>query len=139
MLWLKALHVAAFAAWMAGLWYLPRLMIYHAGATVGSELSETLKVMERRLLRAITTPAMIVTLGAGLLLATIGDWWTQPWLHVKVLLVAGLAGTHGLLAREVRQLAADRRERTARWYRVVNEVPTVLFLAIVVLAVVQPF
>lgn len=139
MLWLKALHVVAFAAWMAGLWYLPRLMVYHSQAVVGSELSETLKLMERRLLRAITTPAMVVSLAAGLALASMGDWWQQGWLHAKLVLVVVMAATHGLLAREVRSLAADRRARTSRWYRVVNEVPTVLFIAIVVLAVVQPF
>jgi len=98
MLWLKALHVAAFAAWMAGMWYMPRLLVYHAGAAVGSELSETLKVMERRLLRAIATPAMLITLGAGVLLAWQGGWWAAGWLHAKLVLVAGMAASHGLLA-----------------------------------------
>jgi protoporphyrinogen IX oxidase len=139
MAWLKALHIIAFAAWMAGLWYLPRLLVYHVGAAPGSELSETLKIMERRLLRVITTPAMVVTLLVGLILASSGDWWQQGWIHAKLLLVAGLAAVHGLLARDIRGLAADRRQRTARYYRVLNEVPTVLFVVIVILAVVQPF
>ena len=138
MLWLKALHIIAFAAWMAGMWYLPRLLVYHAQAAVGSELSETLKVMERRLLRAITTPAMLVTLVAGLWLASSGAW-AQGWLHAKLLLVLMLLAMHGLLAREVRQFAAERRERSPRFYRVVNEVPTVLFIGIVLLAVIKPF
>ena len=139
MLWLKALHVAAFAAWMAGMWYLPRLMVYHSEAAIGSEMSETFKVMEARLLRVITTPAMLVTLLSGLLLATWGDWWQQGWLHAKILLVVGMLAVHGLLAREVRGFGTDERRRSARYFRVLNEVPTVLFLGIVLLAVVQPF
>jgi putative membrane protein len=139
MLWLKALHVAAFAAWMAGMWYMPRLLVYHAGAAVGSELSEALKVMERRLLRAIATPAMVIALGAGVLLAWQGGWWAAGWLHAKLVLVAGMAATHGLLAREISVFAKDRRLRSARYFRIVNEIPTVLFLGIVVLAIVKPF
>jgi putative membrane protein len=139
MLWLKALHIIAFAAWMAGMWYLPRLLVYHADAGVGSELSETLKVMERRLSRAIMAPAMVATLGFGLWLAIAGGWWAQGWLHLKLLLVVLLLATHGLLVREARQLAADRRHRPARFYRIVNEVPTVLFIGIVLLAVIKPF
>lgn len=139
MLWLTALHVIAFAAWMAGMWYLPRLLVYHCGAVVGSELSETLKVMERRLLRVIATPAMVVTLTAGLILASWSDAWSQGWLHAKLLLVAGMAAVHGILAREIRSFAADERHRAARFYRVLNEVPTVLFVLIVILAIVQPF
>lgn len=139
MRWLTALHIIAFAAWMAGMWYLPRLLVYHSGASAGSELSETLKVMERRLLRVIATPAMLVTLTVGFLLASWTGAWTEGWLHAKLLLVSGMAAVHGLLAREIRGFAADERRRGARFYRVLNEIPTVLFIMIVVLAVVRPF
>jgi putative membrane protein len=139
LLWLKSFHIMAFAAWMAGMWYLPRLMVYHAGAEVGSELSETLKVMERRLLRAITTPAMLVTLAFGVWLAVTEQVWGDAWLHAKLLLVLGMAACHGVLAAQVKAFAADRRDRSPRWYRIFNEVPTVLFIGIVALAVVKPF
>ena len=99
MLWLKALHIIAFAAWMAGMWYLPRLMVYHSEAAVGSETSELLKVMERRLLRAIATPALVVTIVAGLMLASWGDWWSAGWLHAKLVLVLGMAACHGAARR----------------------------------------
>jgi len=138
-LWLKAGHIAAFAAWMSGMWYLPRLMVYHAATVPGSETSEIFKVMERRLLRAITTPAMLATWLFGLALATTGGSWPEGWLHAKLALVLALTATHGVLASHVRRFAADERPRPARWYRIVNEVPTILFLAIVVLVVVRPF
>lgn len=138
-LWLKALHIIAFAAWMAGMWYLPRLMVYHSDATIGSPLSETFKVMERRLLRAITTPAMLVTLAAGVWLATGQAMWREPWLHAKLVLVLGMLACHGVLAREVEAFAADRRSRPARWYRVFNEIPTLLFIGIVLLVILKPF
>ncbi|MFO1074090.1 MAG: protoporphyrinogen oxidase HemJ [Geminicoccaceae bacterium] len=138
-LWLKALHIIAFAAWMAGMWYLPRLMVYHVGTAAGSETSATLKVMERRLLRAITTPAMAVTLLAGLALATVQGQWVDGWLHAKLTLVLLLLACHGILARQVRAFAADERPHSASWYRVLNEVPTVLFVGIVLLAVLKPF
>lgn len=138
-LWLKALHIMAFAAWMAGMWYLPRLMVYHAGAAVGSESSETFKIMERRLLQAITTPAMLVTLAVGLALATLQGQWTAGWLHAKLVLVLLMLACHGILARHVRAFAADERLRASAWYRVFNEVPTLLFVGIVLLAVLKPF
>ena len=138
-LWLIALHIMAFSAWMAGMWYLPRLMIYHVGTAPGSETSETFKVMERRLLKAITTPAMVVTLLAGISVATLQGQWTDGWLHIKLLLVALMLGCHGVLAGHVRRFAADERPRSATWYRVFNEIPTVLFIGIVLLAVLKPF
>jgi putative membrane protein len=139
MLWLIAFHIIAFAAWMAGMWYLPRLMVYHSEVAVGSEMSERLKVMERRLLRAITTPAMIATIVLGIIIATWEGAWTGGWLHAKLALVLAMAATHGVLASNVASFAADRRSHGARYYRILNEVPTVLFIAIVILAVVKPF
>ena len=108
-LWLKALHVMAFTAWMAGMWYLPRLMVYHAELPVGSPAAETFKVMERRLLKAIITPAMIVTLVAGVALASVQGQWGEGWLHGKLLLVVMMLGCHGVLAAHVRRFAADER------------------------------
>lgn len=138
-LWLKSLHIMAFTAWMAGMWYLPRLMVYHADSPRGSASSETFKVMERRLLRAITTPAMVVTLLAGILLASVQGQWGEGWLHGKLLAVALMLACHGVLAAHVRRFQADERPRSAVWYRVFNEVPTVLFIVIVLLAVLKPF
>lgn len=138
-LWLKALHIMAFAAWMAGMWYLPRLLVYHAGTSAGSETSETFKVMERRLLKAIATPAMIVTLVTGLALATVQGQWTDGWLHTKLLLVFLMLAAHGLLARDVRLFAGDARPRSPGWYRAFNEAPTVLFIGIVLLVILKPF
>jgi protoporphyrinogen IX oxidase len=129
----------AFAAWMAAMWYLPRLFIYHRDSPVGGEASATFKVMERRLLKAIATPAMIATFAFGLWLATAQHQWTQGWLHAKLLLAVGIAICHAVMAGDVRRFAADERPRTTRWYRVFNEVPTVLFIGIVILAVFKPF
>ncbi len=138
-LWLKALHVIAVISWMAGMLYLPRLFVYHAGVPVGSPQSETFKVMERRLLRAIINPAMIVTLILGLWLAWDGAWFRAGWLHGKILLVVLMLGVHGVLAGSVRRFAGDRNTRTPRYFRVLNEVPTVLLIGIVILVVVKPF
>jgi protoporphyrinogen IX oxidase len=137
-LWLKALHIIGFTAWMAGLWYLPRLFVYHGQVAVGSEAADKYKIMERRLLGVIATPAMIATIVLGLALATVQGQWSAGWLHAKLTLVALLALSHAVMARLVREFAADRRpasERTLRWF---NEVPTVLFMGIVILAVFQP-
>jgi protoporphyrinogen IX oxidase len=138
-LWLKALHIMAFAAWMAGLWYLPRLFVYHSQVAPGSEASEKYKVMERRLLRGITTPAMVATLLFGISLGVVQGQWTEGWLHVKTVLVLLLVASHGGMVRFVKAFAADRRPASERWFRWFNEVPTVLFIAIVILAVFQPF
>lgn len=137
--WIKALHVLAIISWMAGLLYLPRLFVYHAGTAVGSETSETFKVMERRLLKAIMTPAMIVAWLAGLWLAWDVGWFRAGWFHGKLLLVVILSGVHGYLARAVRLFAADERPHPARHWRIVNEVPTVLMVGIVILVLVKPF
>ena len=139
LLWIKAFHIIAVIAWMAALLYLPRLMVYHAGSATGSEQSETFKIMERRLLRAIATPAMLATWVLGLILATGLRFWLEPWLWIKLICVVGLTAVHVWLARAVRVFAADRNVKPARFYRVINEVPTVLLIAIVVLVVVKPF
>jgi putative membrane protein len=138
--YIKAFHVIAIIAWMAGLLYLPRLFVYHAGSKPGSEQSETFKVMERRLLRYITTPAMIASWAFGLMLAFSGiiDWSRDGWFHAKLALVLALSAYHGLLAMWTRDFALDRNTRSARIYRIANEVPTVLMIFIVILAVVRP-
>ena len=139
--WIKAGHISGVIAWMAGLLYLPRLFIYHAAAEPGSAQSETFKVMERRLLRAIMNPALAISLvTGGLLIANLGGGaWTSGWLHAKLACVLGLFAMHGLMARWRRDFDADRNARSQTFYRVANEVPTVLMIGIVVFAVVKPF
>jgi putative membrane protein len=137
--WIKALHVIAVIAWMAGMLYLPRLFVYHCDAEVGSKQSETFKVMERRLLRAIINPAMIVTWGAGLWLALESGHYRSGWMQAKFVLVVILSGVHGLFVRWTREFAEDRNTRSQRFYRIINEVPTVLLIAIVILVIVKPF
>ncbi len=136
--WVKAVHVIAIIAWMAGLLYLPRLFVYHAVTPVGTPQSETFKVMERRLLKAIMTPAMIVSLVLGLWLAWLANWWLQPWFLGKSALLIGLFAMHGMMARWVRAFAADANTRPQRFYRIMNEVPTLLMIGIVILVIVKP-
>ena len=138
-LWLKAFHVVAVIAWMAGMLYLPRLLVYHCAAEANSVQSETFKVMERRLLKAIMTPAMIVTWVLGLILLVQGEWWRAGWMHGKLALVVLLSAAHGFLAARVKDFAADRNRRPARFYRILNEVPTLLMIGIVILVIVKPF
>ena len=138
-LWMKALHIIAVIAWMAGMLYLPRLFVYHCEAPAGSPQSETFKVMERRLLRAIINPAMIATWALGLWLAWDAGFFSDPWLHAKLALVVVLSAMHGYFARCVRNFAADRNTRSQRFYRIMNEGPTLLMIVIVVLVVVKPF
>jgi protoporphyrinogen IX oxidase len=137
--WIKALHVVAVIAWMAGMLYLPRLFVYHCEAEIGSRQSETFKLMERRLLKAIINPAMIVTWLAGLYLAWSGHWFSAPWLHAKLLLVVLLSGVHGFFSRCVKDFAADHNTRSQKFYRIINEVPTILMIGIVILVVIKPF
>jgi putative membrane protein len=138
--WVKALHVISIIAWMAGLLYLPRLFVYHAETAPGSEGSERFKVMERRLLRAIMNPAMIAAYVFGIWMVVLSpDWLSQGWLHAKILLVLLLTGTHMAMARWRRAFAEDRNTRPQRFYRIANEVPTVLMVAIVILVIVKPF
>jgi putative membrane protein len=138
-LWLKAFHVIAVIAWMAGMLYLPRLFVYHCETPKGSIQSETFKIMERRLLKAIINPAMGATWILGLVLIWQGGWITSGWLHAKVLLVLIMSGVHGMLSRFVRDFAEDRNTRPAKFYRMINEVPTVLMIGIVILVIVKPF
>lgn len=139
MLWVKSFHVISVIAWMAALLYLPRLMVYHAESTVGSDKSETFKVMERRLLRGIATPAMIASWVFGLWLAWSIGVWGDGWFHAKLACVLALSAYHGMLARYVRAFADDRNQRPARFFRLINEVPTLLMIAIVIFVIVKPF
>lgn len=137
--WAKAIHVIAVIAWMAGMLYLPRLFVYHVDAEKGSVQSETFKVMERRLLRGIINPAMIVTWVFGLWMAWKIFHFEGGWLHAKIALVLVLSGLHGYLATAVRKFAEDKNEKPARHWRIVNEIPTLLMIVIVILVVVKPF
>ncbi|MCH8196726.1 MAG: protoporphyrinogen oxidase HemJ [Proteobacteria bacterium] len=139
--WTRALHIIAVIAWMAGMLYLPRLFVYHSGAAPGSENSEMLKIMERRLLRAIINPAMMAVflLGGALLLTPGVTDWSMGWLHLKLFLVLVMAGLHGMMSKWCKEFEADRNQHSAKFYRIANEVPTVLTIAIVILAVVKPF
>ncbi len=139
-LWVKALHIISVIAWMAGLLYLPRLFVYHVDADAGGELSETLKIMERRLLRFIMNPAMISSFVFGiLLLMNMGESaWQEGWLHAKLVFVAALVAMHMAMARWRRDFAEDRNTRPAKFYRYANEAPTILMIGIVIFAVVRP-
>jgi protoporphyrinogen IX oxidase len=135
----KTGHIVSMVAWMAGMLYLPRLFVYHADTAPGTQQSETFKVMERRLLKAIINPAMGATWIFGLLLAWGGGFFSASWLHAKLVLVLVLSGLHGFLVRCVKDFAADRNQRPSRFYRILNEVPTVILILIVFLVVVKPF
>lgn len=136
--WIKTLHILAIISWMAGLLYLPRLFVYHAGVAVGSETSELFKVMERRLLKAIMTPAMIVAWICGLWLAYDQSAFSQTWFSLKMVAVLIMSGVHGLLARHVRLFDEDRNNRSHRYFRIVNEIPTVLMIFAVGLVIFKP-
>ena len=137
--WLKAFHVIAVIAWMAGMLYLPRLFVYHCDAEPGSRQSETFKVMERRLLKGIINPAMIATWAFGLWLAYDSGFYRSGWLQTKFALVIVLSALHGFLVRAVKDFAADRNRYSAKFYRIINEVPAVLMVLIVILVVIKPF
>jgi putative membrane protein len=138
--WVKALHVISIIAWMAGLLYLPRLFVYHADVPVGSPASETFKVMERRLVRAIMNPAMIASYLFGIwLLALNPGWFQMGWIHAKILLVLVLTAAHMMMARWRRGFAEDRNAHPQRFFRIWNEVPTALMVGIVILVIVKPF
>jgi putative membrane protein len=139
--WIKALHVIAVIAWMAGLLYLPRLFVYHADAQPGSPQSETFKVMERRLLRAIMTPAMAAAWLFGLLLLSVPGVasFSDGWVYAKLFLVVLMSAAHGKMGRWQRDFETDANHRPARFYRLANEIPTLLMIGIVILVIVKPF
>lgn len=138
-LWIKALHVIAIIAWMAGMLYLPRLFIYHTMAETGSKQSETFKVMERRLLTMIINPAMVAAWAFGLWLVWEGGFVWSGWLHAKLALVLLLSALHGYFSMAVRAFADDRNTKTTRHWRIVNEAPTLIMIAVVILVIVKPF
>ncbi|WP_421951830.1 protoporphyrinogen oxidase HemJ [Pelagibacterium sp.] len=139
--WVKALHVISVIAWMAGMLYLPRLFVYHADAEIGSVQSETFKVMERRLYRAITTPAMVATWLFGLWMIHLYGMglFAMGWIWVKLGFVVALSGFHGFLGRTLKAFAKDENKREAKFYRAINEVPTVIMIVIVIMVIVKPF
>jgi len=138
-LWLKAFHVIAVIAWMAGMLYLPRLFVYHAMAKPGSEQSETFKTMEHRLLTYIMAPAMGVTWILGIVLVVEGQWLGATWFHIKFAVVVLMTILHGLFSHWAREFAFDRNRHSPKFYRIANEIPTLLLIAIVILATVKPF
>jgi putative membrane protein len=138
--WVKALHVISVIAWMAGMLYLPRLFVYHADAEKGSVQSETFKVMERRLLRGIINPAMIATFVFGLWMIALGVVdWSAAWPWVKAVFVLVLAGFHGVLTRHFKAFAADKNDKPSKYFRMINEIPTVAMIVIVIMVIVKPF
>lgn len=139
-LYIKAFHIISVIAWMAGMLYLPRLYVYHAGAEKGSEKSETFKIMERRLLRFIMNPAMIATwLFAILMIVAAPDLMKQGWFHGKFALVFAMSGIHGVFSKWRKKFERDENTKTAKFYKIWNEVPTVIMIIIVLLAVTKPF
>lgn len=138
--WVKALHVISVIAWMAGMLYLPRLFVYHSVTPVGSEQSETFKIMERRLYRGIMLPAMIATWLFGLWMIHLGMVdWSAGWPYLKAVSVILLSGVHGMLGSNLRAFREDRNTRSQKFFRIINEVPTVLMVLIVIAVIVKPF
>ena len=139
--WLRALHIIAVISWMAGMLYLPRLFVYHAETEVGSDKSETFKIMEWRLLKFIINPAMIAAwvLGLAMLYANPGMLEGQGWMHAKLLFVVLMSAVYGILAKNVKIFARDENTKSSKYFRILNEIPTVLMIGIVIFAVVQPF
>ncbi len=138
-LWVKALHVIAVISWMAGMLYMPRLFVYHCDAPVGSKQSETFKVMERRLYKAIMNPAMMVAWVVGLYIAWEQNYFADGWFHAKLAAVVLMTVIHVMLGRYVRAFAADQNRHTHKFYRVINEIPTLLMIGAVIFVVVKPF
>jgi protoporphyrinogen IX oxidase len=137
--WLKVLHVVALISWMVGLFYLPRLFVYHSDCELDSETDRTFVVMESRLLKVIMTPAMVVTWGAGLMLAWLGFGFIGLWLWLKIGLVVGLTGFHHYLGASARRFAAGERPGSARQWRMRNEIPTLLMIGVIILVIIKPF
>ena len=138
-LWIKVLHIVSVIAWMAGLLYLPRLFVYHVVAEPGSVQSETFKVMERRLLRAIMNPAMVISWITGFLLVYLGEYWDEHWFWAKFACVVILSESHFLFGRYRKAFEMDRNIKSEKFFRIANEVPTVVMIAIVIFVVVKPF
>ena len=136
---IKAIHVVAIISWMAGLLYLPRLFVYHAATAIGSIQSETFKIMERRLFRAIMYPAMTAGWASGIYLMVDGHWYLASWFHVKATAVILITAVHFWLGQFVASFGVDVRKKPARFFRIINEVPTVLMILIVVMVIVKPF
>ena len=137
-LWIKTIHVLSVISWMAGLLYLPRLFVYHAGAESGSELSSTFKIMEKRLLYAIMTPAMVLTWLTGLTLAVQSGFFSENWFKLKFLFVLMMTGIHFYLALLRKDFFADANRHDAKFYRILNEIPTLLMIVIVGLVILKP-
>jgi putative membrane protein len=137
--WIKAFHIISVMSWMAGLLYLPRLFIYHVDAEKGSKQSETFKIMERRLMKIIMTPAMLLSWFFGLALMVMTQAWSEAWFVTKLLLLLILSTMHFINAKWMKEFANDNNQREAKFYRIANEIPTVLMILIVILAVVKPF
>ncbi len=139
--WLRALHIISVISWMAGMLYLPRLFVYHVDAKPHSEMSETFKVMERRLLRIILNPAMIASwvFGGLMLYANWDVYKSEHWMHAKLLLIVLMTGVHHVYIKHVKRFATDRNEKSAKYFRVLNEIPTVFMIIIVILVIVEPF
>lgn len=139
--WLRALHIISVMAWMAGMLYLPRLFVYHADVPVGSEMSETFKVMEWRLLKIIINPAMISAWIFGLLMlySNWGVYQSAGWMHTKLLIAFLLSGVHGMLSRQVKIFRRDENKKSSRYFRILNEIPTIMMVLIIILAVIEPF
>ncbi len=138
-LWIKVLHIASIIAWMAGMLYLPRLFVYHSEAPKGSDQARTFEVMERRLMRFIMLPALLAVWASGLILAAHGGFFHSGWLHVKLLLVLVISGLHGYFGRLRKDFATDANQHSPRFFRIINEIPTVLMLGIIILVVFKPF
>ncbi len=137
--WVKVAHIVSVISWMVGFLYLPRLMVYHHESSIGSDTSETFKIMGRRLLKAIMTPAMIATWVFGLWLMMLIQAWGEAWFISKLFLVLILTAFHGMAVKWVREFADDKRDRSQKFFRIVNEIPAVIMIAIVILVVVKPF
>jgi putative membrane protein len=138
--WIRALHIIAVISWMAGMLYLPRLFVYHADVAAGSEISEKFKIMEHRLLRYITNPAMIASfIFGGLMLWANPDLLSAGWMHVKLAAIFLMSAMHGMFARWRKDFAADKNTKSSKFFRFANEGPTILMILIVIMAVVQSF
>lgn len=137
--WVKVCHIISVISWMAAMFYMPRLCVYHADSETGSQQSETFKIMERRLLKGIMTPAMIATWVFGLWLMVLLEAWQEGWFAAKFFLIVLLTGYHGACSKWVKEFALDERNRKPKFFRMVNEIPVVMMIFIVILVVVKPF